>query len=58
MGLPTWAKHKIEENLFTSLFDAITKMEGFLDVGQGEKFGFKKDNTFPHKRACHEREGN
>jgi hypothetical protein len=29
-----------------------------LDVVQGEKFGFKKDNTFPHKRACHEREWN
>jgi hypothetical protein len=31
-------------------------MEGYSDVGQGEKFEFKKDNKFPHKKACHEGE--
>jgi hypothetical protein len=34
------------------------KVEGFSDVGRGEKFGFKKDNKFPHKKACHEGEWN
>jgi hypothetical protein len=28
------------------------KMEGFLDVGRGEKSKFKKENKFPHKKAC------
>jgi hypothetical protein len=32
MGLPTWAKRKLEENWPTSLFETMTKMEGFLDV--------------------------
>jgi hypothetical protein len=27
------------------------KVEGILDMGQGEKFGFKNDNKFPHKKA-------
>jgi hypothetical protein len=56
MGLPTWAKHKLEENWFTSLSKAIVKVEGFSDVGQGEKFKFKKENKFHHKKARHERE--
>jgi hypothetical protein len=30
------------------------KVEGFLDVGQGEKPGFKKDNKFLHKKSHHE----
>jgi len=54
MGLPTWAKCKLEENWFASLTEAIMKVEGFSDVGQGEKFGFKRDNKFPHKKARHE----
>jgi hypothetical protein len=58
MGLPTWAKHKFEENWPASLSEAIMKMEGFLDVGRGEKLGFKKDNKFFHKKAHHEREWN
>jgi hypothetical protein len=33
-------------------------MEGFLDVGQGEKSGFKKKNKFPHKKAYYEGEWN
>jgi len=37
MGLPTWAKCKLEENWLASLTEAIMKVEGFLDVGQGEK---------------------
>jgi len=56
MGFPTWAKRKLEESWLTSLFKAIMKMEGFLDVGRGEKLGFKKDNKFPHKKAHHEGE--
>ncbi len=31
-------------------------MEGFPDVGQGEKSRVKKDNKFPHKKAHHEGE--
>jgi len=58
MGLPTWAKHKLKENWPSSLFEAIMKVEGFLDVGRGEKFGFKKDNKFLHKKSCHEGEWN
>jgi len=58
MGLPTWAKRKLEENWPTSLSKAIMKMEGFSDVGRGEKFGFKKENKFPHKKARHEGEWN
>jgi len=57
MGLPTWAKHKLEENRPVSLSKAIMKVEGFLDVGYGEKLGFKKDNKFPPKKACHEGNG-
>jgi hypothetical protein len=58
MGLPTSAKHKLEENWHISLFSAIMKMEGFSNVGWGENFGFKKENKFPHKKARHEREWN
>jgi hypothetical protein len=58
MGLSTWAKHKLEENWPASLFGAITKVEGFLDVGQSEKSGFKKENKFPHKKTQHEGEWN
>jgi hypothetical protein len=28
-------------------------VEGFLHVGRGEKFGFKKDSKFSHKKARH-----
>jgi hypothetical protein len=58
MGLPTWVNHKLEENWPASLSEAIMKMEGFSDVGRGEKSRFKKDNKFPHKKACHEGEWN
>jgi hypothetical protein len=34
------------------------KVEGFLDVGWGEKSEFEKDNKFPHKKACREGEWN
>jgi hypothetical protein len=54
MGLSTWAKHKLKENWPASLSKAITKVEGFSDVGQGEKFGFKKENKFLHKKTRHE----
>jgi len=56
MGLLTWTKHKLEENLPTSLSEAITKVEGFSNVEHGEKSEFKKENKFLHKTACHERE--
>jgi hypothetical protein len=58
MGLPTWAKRKLEENWPASVIEAIMKVEGFSDVGRGEKSGFKKDSKFPHKKACHEGEWN
>jgi hypothetical protein len=58
MGLPTWARCKLEENWPTSLFEAIMKVEGFSNVGGGEKSRFKKENKFPHKKACHEGEWN
>jgi len=58
MGLPTWAKQKLEENWPASLIEAIMKVEGFLDVGRGEKFGLKRDSKFPHKKARHEGEWN
>ncbi len=54
MGLLTWAKCKLEENWPASLSEAIMKVEGFSDVGWGEKFRFKKENKFPHKKARHE----
>jgi hypothetical protein len=58
MGLPTWAKRKLEENWPSSLSEAIMKVEGFLDVGRGEKSEFKKDNKFLHKKSRHEGEWN
>jgi hypothetical protein len=58
MGLPTWAKRKLEENWPSSLFEAITKVEGFSDVGRSEKFGLKKDNKFLHKKPRHDGEWN
>ncbi len=33
-------------------------MEGFSDVGWSEKFGFKKDNKFLHKKPRHDKEWN
>jgi len=56
MGLPTWAKRKLEENWPASLSEAVMKVEGFSNVGRGEKSGFKSDSKFPHKKACHEGE--
>jgi hypothetical protein len=58
MGLPTWAKRKLEENWPSSLSKAITKVEGFLDVGRGEKSRFKKDNKSFHKKPRHDGEWN
>jgi hypothetical protein len=34
------------------------KVEGFSDVGWGEKSKFKKENKFLHKKACHDEEWN
>jgi hypothetical protein len=56
-GFPTWAKRKLEENWPSSLPEAITKVEGFSNVGRGEKFGFKKDNKFLHKKPRHGENG-
>ncbi len=36
MGLPTWAKCKLEGNWPASLTKAIMKVEGFSDVGRDE----------------------
>jgi hypothetical protein len=58
MRLPTWAKGKLEKNWLTSLTEAIMKVEDFLDVGRGEKSGFKRDSKFLHKKARHEGEWN
>jgi hypothetical protein len=58
MGLPTWAKCKLEENWPISIFEVVTKMEGFSDVGRGEKSAFKKENKLFHKKACYEEEWN
>ncbi len=58
MGLPTWAKRKLEESWPASLSEAITKMENFSDVGRSDKSGFKKDNKFFHKKPRHEGEWN
>jgi hypothetical protein len=53
MGLPTWAKRKLEENYPTSLSETIMKVEDFSNVGWGEKSRFKKENKFLHKKARH-----
>jgi hypothetical protein len=58
MGLPIWAKCKLKENRPASLSEAIMKVESFLDVTQGEKSEFKKENKFLHKKARHEGEWN
>jgi hypothetical protein len=58
MGLPTWAKRKLEESWLASLSEAITKVENFSDVGRSDKSGFKKDNKFLHKKPRHEGEWN
>jgi hypothetical protein len=58
MGFPTWAKRKLEENWPSSLFEAITKVEGFSDVGQSERSELKKDNKFLHKKPRHDGERN
>jgi hypothetical protein len=56
MELPTWAKRKLEENWPSSPSEAIMKVEAFSYVGRGEKFKFKKDNKFLHKKSHHEGE--
>jgi hypothetical protein len=58
MGLPTWAKRKLEESWPASLSEAITKVENFSNVGWSDKSGFKKDNKFLHKKPRHEGEWN
>jgi hypothetical protein len=58
MGLPTWAKRKLEESWPASLSKAITKVENLSDVGRSDKSGFKKDNKFLHKKPGHKGEWN
>ncbi len=58
IGFLTWVKCKLEENWPASLTKAIMKVEGFSDVGRGEKSEFKKEIKFLHKKAHHEREWN
>ncbi len=58
MGIPTWAKHKLEKNWSTSLSEAIMKVQGFSDVGRGEKSRSKKENKFLYKKPRHEGEWN
>jgi hypothetical protein len=58
MGLPTWAKQKLEERWPASLSEAITKVEYFSDVGRSDKSEFRKDNKFFHKKPRHEGEWN
>jgi hypothetical protein len=43
MGFLIRAKCNLENNWLVSLSEAIMKVEGFSDVGQGEKSGFKKE---------------
>jgi hypothetical protein len=50
MGLLTWAKRKLEENWPTSLFEAIMKVEGFSDVGWGEKSRSRRRTHFFTRR--------
>jgi hypothetical protein len=47
MGLPTWAKCKLEKNWPASLFETITKVEGLSDDGQSEKSKVKKKKQIP-----------
>jgi hypothetical protein len=54
----TWVKCKLEKNWLAPLFKAISKVEGFSNLGRGEKLGFKKENKFPHNKARHEGEWN
>jgi hypothetical protein len=56
MGFLTWAECKLEENWLASLSKAIMKVEGFSNVGQGEKYGVKKRTNSPIKR--HTMKGN
>ncbi len=58
MGLLTKAKRKLEENWHASLSKAITKVEGFSDVGRSEKSKVEKENKFPHKKARYEEKWN
>ncbi len=58
MGLPTWAKRKLEESWPASLSEAIMKVENFSDVEWSDKSRFKKDNKFLHKKPRHEGEWN
>jgi len=58
MGFPTWAKRKLEENWSSSLSEAITKVEGFSNVGRNERSELKKDNKFLHKKLRHDGEWN
>jgi hypothetical protein len=51
MGFPTWVRCKLKKNWFASLSKAIMKVEGFLDVGRGEKSEFQKENKFLDKKA-------
>ncbi len=45
MGLPTWAKCKLEENWPSSLSEAIMKMEGFSNVGRVKNPGLRRTTS-------------
>ncbi len=51
-------QNKFDEHWHASMSEAIMKVEGFSNVGGGEKFRFKKQKKFLHKKAQHEREWN
>ncbi len=57
MGLLTWVKCKLQENWLASLSETIMKIEGFLNVGQGEKSKFKKEKNSCIKRLTMKRNG-
>jgi len=57
IGLPTWAKRKLEENWPASLSETIMKVEGFSNVGHSEKSRFKKDNRFLHRSRAMKENG-
>jgi hypothetical protein len=52
MGLPTWVKCQLEKNWSASLSKAIMKVEGFSNVGWGEKSEFRRiTNSFTRRHA-------
>jgi len=52
MGIPTWAKHKLEEKWPTSLSKAIMKVEGFRMWDEVKNLGSKRRiNSFTRRHA-------